>query len=119
MTLHFKRSQKELKSLMGKVKGIQFTLEARLELTAAEQTLADRYTAKFTVELVDYAHQKDVEHINMTQNIRVFIGEWITIAPTDVGLSFSNEQALKEACSNFKQKLTASSEYSGEETIEI
>ncbi len=114
MKLIINRSQTEKKGMLGGHKGVEFTLSYRLELTADEQALVDKYKLDFyplTWTATPTGERKADDTIfTMVQ------GRSQTL--TDVTTLLKNEEIVKNACDALPPLFDVVRSFGGDEVIE-
>lgn len=105
MKLHIKRSQDK-----GFIGGMNFFLEAKVELAPAEEELIKKYRAQKHILIMQadkYVYTID----NLTSGMKEKC--------KDVTIMLENEEVIRSACKNFKTLLSVMESFGGEEIIEF
>ncbi len=113
MKLAIKRSQQDIKGMLGGHKGVSFTLSYRLVLSSEEQELVQRY------KLEDYPVTWHT--IQGTQMPNDTIGNMVagrTQTLSDVTTLVRNENVVKDACDSLPVLFEVVGTFGGEEVIE-
>lgn len=114
MKLIINRSQADKKGMLGGHKGVEFTLSYRLELTADEQALVDRYKLHFyplTWTTGPSGERQPGDTIaTMVQGSRQTV--------TDVTTLLGNEEVIKDACDKLPPLFQVVRSFGGDEVIE-
>ena len=110
MKLIMKRDQKDEKGVFGGDKGVTFILNSRVELDPKEQELVAKYKAYDQVLL-----HKGSEKISELTIANLING--ITEEFSDMGTMIKNEEVIKNACTNFKNRLLVMAHF-GEQVID-
>jgi len=115
MKLKIQRDQKQKKGLLGGNKGIEFTLNCKVELTPEEQALIDKAkVGNYT--LISYVPQ-GWEH-ELTFNVNDIV-DGIVFQEMSVGKLLDLEEQVKNGCQNLKSLLEVIASFGGEEIIEF
>lgn len=113
MKLVINRSQAAMKGMLGGHKGVQFTLQYRLELTSDEAALVDQYKLHhypLTWSNVQGTRTPDDTISSMIQ------GRSQTL--TDVTTLLDNEEIIKRACDALPPLFSVVRSFGGDEVIE-
>lgn len=110
MKLIIKRDQKEQKGVFGGHKGVSFLLTYKLQLSPQEQELITRYKVENQVLM-------STEAGNTTTVQDLITGR--TQEMQDITILLSNEEAVKNACQNFKILLDVMNSFGGEQVIDF
>jgi hypothetical protein len=108
------RSQADKKGMLGGHKGVEFTLSYRLELSADEQELVDRYKLHF-YPLTWTTGPSGERQAGDTISTMVQ-GRSQTV--TDVTTLLNNEEVLKDACDKLPPLFQVVRSFGGDEVIE-
>lgn len=109
MQLVINRGQADQKGVFGGHKGVQFSLDYRLLLTAEELALVDRY------RLTDHVLTRSQAKIDTVRDAL----QGVTETVGSVEILLNNERVVKKACNSFYQLLLVARSFGGEEIIEF
>jgi hypothetical protein len=110
MKLVIKRSQADVKGMLGGHKGVQFNLHYRLVLDQAEAAVVDRYKLSF--------HVLSRSNAGVTRTVADAMGG-ITQSVQSVEVLLNNERVIKEACDEFYTLLRVAQSFGGEEVVDF
>lgn len=114
MKLIIKRDQEAKTGIFGGHKGMTFVLSCRVELTPKEKELIAKYKAEN--EPLTYTTDREGKKIPKYTVSSLTMG--IKERMQDITILLNNEEAIKEACKDFKTLLEVMSTFGGEEVIE-
>lgn len=114
MKLIIERNQRELKGMLGKSKGIVFTLKTTVELSPEEKALVDKYKLYEHALTTRGAEGQEVPGVTVWGLMNSEVQE-----VKDVTTLLNNERVQKDACKSFKILLHVMSTFGGREEIEI
>lgn len=109
MQLVISRGQADQRGMFGGHKGVQFSLYYRLELTAEEHALVDRY------RLVDHVLTRSQAKIDTVRDAM----QGVTEIVGSVEILLNNEKVVKRACDSFYRLVTVAQSFGGEEIVEL
>jgi hypothetical protein len=106
------RKQRDVKGMLGGHKGVEFTLDYRLELTPEEANLVHRYS------LGDYALTAATVHGTMVPDTiaRLVAGQSQTVS--NVTTLVHNERIIKDSCDELPVLFDVCRSFGGDEVIE-
>lgn len=113
MKLHIRRGQDERRGFFGGSKGMSFALSARIELSAEERALVEKY------KQWDVWVYLDKETERATPWTLKDMQESRTITRNGVEELLKAEGQLKNACGNLKALLSVMASFDGEEVVEF
>lgn len=114
MKLRIRRDQAAKKGIFGGHKGMKFSLSCRVDISAEERELIEKYKVHehpLTWQETDRGRAPGLTVQDLMNGYNVEID--------DVGTLLNNEEVIKEACNDFKNLLMVMSTFGGEEVIEI
>jgi len=113
MRLRIRKDQKDMKGLLGGHRGVMFTLTARAEISADEQSLIDRYKVGYYT-LATYTKRGEEFRVSVEGLLR-----GISTEAEDIGSLLDLESTIKSGCENLKSLLLVMATFGGEEVHEI
>jgi hypothetical protein len=113
MQLSIKRSQQDIKGMLGGHKGVSFTLSFRLILTPEEQELVQRY--KLSEYPLTYTTYQGTQ---IPENTIGTLMEGRTQTLSDVTTLVKNEDVVKNACDQLPVLFEIVRTFGGEEVID-
>jgi hypothetical protein len=114
MKLIIRRDQEAKTGLLGGHKGMTFILSCRVELTPEERDLIAKYKAEN--QPLTYSTDREGRKIPKYYISSLTLG--IMERMQDIAVLLNNEEAIKEACKEFKILLSVMASFGGEEIIE-
>jgi hypothetical protein len=112
MRLMIERNQADT-AILGWHKGVQFTLWWRLELTAEEVQLVERY--KLSNHVLIYRDPDRREPLITLRNAMAGVSETVS----SIAIVWKNEQKARECCQNFKSMLDIAKTFGGREIVDL
>jgi hypothetical protein len=114
MKLIISRNQQENKGVFGGHKGMSFILRCRIELTAEEGSLIQKYKAENYPLTFITRDGQEIPGITVNALLQGIAQEM-----KDISILLGNEETIRNACKNFKSLLTVMATFGGEEIVEI
>ena len=115
MKLIIERDQRDKTSILGKHKGVTFSLSCKVELTSEEKKLVERYQASGHV--LTYKSASDGARLPGQTVGGLMAGVYQEM--DDVGTLLNNEEVIKSACQDFKNLLEVMKTFGGQEVTEF
>lgn len=113
MRLIIKRNQQDQKGMLGGHKGVQFTLQYRLELTEEEQRLVERYRLGYHAITTRMFQGNEIPGHSISDMVR---GQSSVVS--DVTQLIREENVIKNACDELPILFDVCRSFGGDEVIE-